>query len=178
VAKQGAAGRCAALVEQRLPAPAARRPRAARSSAAGAGCHRRCAEEREAHTQGCRPEEREAGGRAGEPLMAARRQTWERPAVIEIPSLSAAAIACVPSASGEGADTCRGVPCGLWPVPVCPKASALCCDGPMQASGPAPKQKATTPHSGQMAHVFNLLHESDLLMCATSQVDSLLHESD
>lgn len=61
------------------------------------------------------------------------------------------------------------MPIGLWPVPVCPKASALCCDGPMQA---------TTPHSGQMAHVFNPLHESDLLRCATSQVDSLLHESD
>ena len=90
-----------ALVEKRLLAPAARRPRAARSTVQrmreGRGrCVRRVAGR-------CAEDGGEDERREGEPLTPPPSLgVWDCPTVAESPSLSTASVACVPSASRGG----------------------------------------------------------------------------
>lgn len=124
------------------PAPAAHRRRAAQPPELGAvdgppesGGKRR----RGAHAGSPASAQRGGGGsREGEPLTAARRRAWER----RRHRLRA-----------ERMLACRAMPCGLWCMPVCPKAGPLPsavmgrCGWPMLPAGvwPSPKTKKGPP---------------------------------
>lgn len=124
------------------PAPAAHRRRAAQPPELGAvdgppesGGKRG----RGAHAGSPASAQRGGGGsREGEPLTAARRRAWER----RRHRLRA-----------ERMLACRAMPCGLWCMPVCPKAGPLPsavmgrCGWPMLPAGvwPSPKTKKGPP---------------------------------